>query len=367
MLYDGAKLELDTYVDLSDDTNNTMTLEFWAPDATVRTHLLKFEDGPGGAQVEEQFTSNVAGWQTVTVPFPAGLSSEFPTLVLFPDFGNTETGTYYVDDINGPNGAAVPGVQFPSVAAPTPPARAASEVVSIFSGAYDNITVDTFDTPWCPGSTTEVEVEGDAIKRVANLGCEGVDFQSGRFDATGFSTLHIDFFTFSDTQDASFNLKFSNWNGGAAEANAIEYSMTNANVLTAPNTGTWYSVDIPLDDFNAITNDDRNDIVQFIITSNLGTVFYDNLYLHNNTTLSNDQVTISDFKVFPNPTNNAWTIKAKKELTQVQVFDVLGKSVMTLNPNALNVELDASTLNRGIYFAKISTVSGSESVKLIKN
>ncbi|WP_051605513.1 T9SS type A sorting domain-containing protein [Sediminibacter sp. Hel_I_10] len=367
IFYDGAIMELDTYIDLSDDANNTITFEFWSASDEERTHLLKFEGGPAGAQVELEFNSNVTGWQTINVDFGPGLSAEYTKIVFFPDFASEQTGTYYVDDVDGPNGEVIPGEEFPSVAAPVPPARDPAEVVSIFSGAYENISVNTFDTDWCPASTTEIEIDGNATKQVVNLGCEGVDFQSGRFDATGFSTFHIDFFTFSDTEDQSFNVKFSNWNGGNGEANAIEYSITNANFLTAPNPGTWYSVDIPLDDFTAITNADRNDLVQFVITSSLGTVFYDNLYMHNNTTLNNTQFTAVDFKVFPNPTTNVWTLNSSKEVAQVQVFDVLGKSVMTLSPNAKNVELDASTLNKGIYFATIQTSNGSESVKLIKN
>ena len=41
--FDGATVTMATYIDLSDDANNTITFEFWAPDATTRTHLLKLE------------------------------------------------------------------------------------------------------------------------------------------------------------------------------------------------------------------------------------------------------------------------------------------------------------------------------------
>ena len=42
----------------------------------------------------------------------------------------------------------------PTAAAPTPPARAAADVVSIFSGAYTNITGTDFNPNW--GQSTVV-------------------------------------------------------------------------------------------------------------------------------------------------------------------------------------------------------------------
>ena len=52
---------------------------------------------------------------------------------------------------------------------------------------------------------------------------------------------------------------------------------------------------------------------------------------------------------------------------QKPVYEILGKQVMTLTPNASEVKIDAYTLSKGLYFAKISTDNGSSSLKLIKN
>ena len=40
---------------------------------------------------------------------------------------------------------------------------------------------------------------------------------------------------------------------------------------------------------------------------------------------------------------------------------------MNVKPNNTDVELDASTLPKGLYFAKLTTELGSGSIKLIKN
>ena len=260
----------------------------------------------------------------------------------------------------------------PPTAAPTPPNRPAADVKSIFSDAYTDsqsiVSVDTFDTPWCPGTTTDASVDGNAVKKVSGLGCEGVEFITGRFDATSFTHFHMDIYTDTPTLDKSFNLKFSNWNNGGGEANAIEYSVTNGNFLTNPNPGIWISLDIPLADFTGVGNSDRNDLVQFIITSDLGIVYYDNLYLHKNTTLSTQEFELTDVSVYPNPSQDVWNVKTNNTvINTVQVFDVLGKQVMTLTPKSTEVKIDASTLNTGLYIAKIATPNGVSNIRLIKN
>ena len=86
------------------------------------------------------------------------------------------------------------------------------------------------------------------------------------------------------------------------------------------------------------------------------------------TLLSNKGFSTSNFKVYPNPTNNNWNFSSVKENIQsIQIVDVLGKTVMTVNPNNTAANVDASALNAGIYFAKITTASANQTIKLIKN
>lgn len=85
-----------------------------------------------------------------------------------------------------------------------------------------------------------------------------------------------------------------------------------------------------------------------------------------NTTLSTNDVSLSEFKIFPNPTQNNWTISSTQQISKIQVYDILGKNVLNMNPELGEVTIDASVLNNGLYFAKIHTANGVNSVKLIK-
>ena len=265
----------------------------------------------------------------------------------------------------------------PTVAAPIPPNRPAADVKSIYSDTYTPIAtlaysgdVNSYNTSWCPGTTTEVQVVGNNTHKVTGLGCEGVDFQIARFDATGFTHFHIDIWTATATLDKSFNVKFSNWNGGAGEFNAIQYSVTNASTykLPNPNPGTWISLDIPLADFfqgnaNGVI---RNDIVQFIISSDLGTVYYDNLYLHKNTTLGTDKFETSSVKMYPNPVKNTLTIEANSEIQRVSVFNILGQEVMKASPKSNTATLQTNELQKGVYMVTTEIDGKVSTSKIVK-
>ena len=84
--------------------------------------------------------------------------------------------------------------------------------------------------------------------------------------------------------------------------------------------------------------------------------------------LATNSFASSNFKVYPNPTSNNWTFTTtKSQINSIQIVDMLGKVVVTKNANSNEVTVDASSLNSGIYFARIATASAIETVKLVKN
>ncbi|MDG5491348.1 T9SS type A sorting domain-containing protein [Psychroserpens sp. SPM9] len=83
-------------------------------------------------------------------------------------------------------------------------------------------------------------------------------------------------------------------------------------------------------------------------------------------TLNVEEFSTNEFSVFPNPTASSWMVKATQDISSIQVFDVLGKQVLTMKTSGNNVEIDASNLISGVYFAKISSDKGTKTIKLIK-
>jgi len=82
---------------------------------------------------------------------------------------------------------------------------------------------------------------------------------------------------------------------------------------------------------------------------------------------------IKDFEIeglaaYPNPTNSKWTISTRDQQIQaIDVYSVIGKRVLSLKPNTMSANVDASVLSPGVYIATITTEKGTSSRKLIKN
>ncbi|MFZ4436265.1 MAG: T9SS type A sorting domain-containing protein [Flavobacterium psychrophilum] len=85
-------------------------------------------------------------------------------------------------------------------------------------------------------------------------------------------------------------------------------------------------------------------------------------------TFSNVTFDNGNFKVYPNPSQNVWNVASANEaITAIQIVDVLGKTVMTVAPQATSAVVDASALNSGIYFARIATATATSTIKLVRN
>lgn len=269
-------------------------------------------------------------------------------------------------DCGGSCSACVVG---PSIAAPTPPARPTADVVSIYSDAYTNIAVTDFDAGWCGGAaTTQVQIAGNnTLKKNTGIVCQGIDFQTNRQDLTSFTRLHFDFYiTDTDLVGDVFNLKLVNFNGTAAETSALEVNINGGSIpqLVA---NQWVTVDVPITALGGVIANSlaRNDIAQIgITTANVDNVWYDNIYLHKNTVLSNDSFEASNIKMFPNPTKSNFTIDAQENIEKVSVYNLLGQEVVSKNPNTNSVTFDIATLQSGVYVVK-ATINGTVSTSRI--
>lgn len=86
-----------------------------------------------------------------------------------------------------------------------------------------------------------------------------------------------------------------------------------------------------------------------------------------NKSLGTTQFATSNFRVYPNPTSNNWNFSSlNNQIESVQIIDVTGKVVLSTKTANNEVSVDASSLNSGVYFAKISSANATEMVKLVR-
>lgn len=367
--FDGASMNMGTYIDLSDDNNNTMTLQIWTPDATNRTHLLKLEGASSQPVATElYFNTTAAGWQTITLDFGSGLANDYSILVLFADSGpaNTASGTYYIDNINGPNGAVIPPDPIPSGPANLPNAPNA-EVYSIYNDNSGFTT--TFPVAYDFGTLSgEPDLDPSATENKAlkfNFGVAGWgQGEGGPDDVSSYNYVSFDYWAGPTVVGFDFVLIS---NSGAITEHKYQISVQEPVVNEA-----WTRVQIPMSFFTNIGFADTalwqwkfsplNDSVD-----NSGIVYVDNIIFTQNL-LSTNEFSTELFSVSPNPTNSIWNINSNRQIIKaVWVYDIQGKQVITITPNSNEATIDASGLNNGIYMAKIEVENGTRTVKLIKN
>ncbi|WP_190246283.1 T9SS type A sorting domain-containing protein [Gelidibacter gilvus] len=77
--------------------------------------------------------------------------------------------------------------------------------------------------------------------------------------------------------------------------------------------------------------------------------------------LSSESFDIESFKVYPNPASDVLNISTRDNIKNVEIFDVLGKSVKRVLHSK---SIDVSNLKTGVYFVKVLTDNGQETKKL---
>jgi hypothetical protein len=74
------------------------------------------------------------------------------------------------------------------------------------------------------------------------------------------------------------------------------------------------------------------------------------------------------FAVYPNPTNGQFSIAFESTISEVEItiVDVMGKLVSTKtysNATTVNLEINQAA---GVYYVRLKTAEGQQTVKLIK-
>jgi len=177
----------------------------------------------------------------------------------------------------------------PASPAPTPPTRAAGDVISLFSDAYANRSVngDVWAASWqySTAVVTNKTIGSDNVKVYTNLNFAGIEFTGANMiDASGMAYFHMDIWTpNSVTAPSAFKILLvdfgANGSYGGGDDASHELTFTASSVPPLVSSG-WVSFDIPLSNFAGLTN--RAHLAQLVISStgDVKTVWVDNVYFH---------------------------------------------------------------------------------------
>jgi len=125
--------------------------------------------------------------------------------------------------------------------------------------------------------------------------------------------------------------------------------------------GSWVSIDVPMNIPPWSNNLTRNDIAQFLITSNLDVVYVDNIYFYKGTALSADTFEKASFTIYPNPSNGIVNLSSDSVIENVKIYNTLGQIVVSETSTSNEVSLNVSDLSSGVYV--VTAQVGNELVR----
>jgi len=176
----------------------------------------------------------------------------------------------------------------------------------------------------------------------------------------------------------SSNIYFNN----AGAAPGVVEDQTTGETGTYPEDA-WYPVSIyfDVDALTYVMTVDGTDVnaapVPFQADATLGGIDFFSIDANNNywvddvifvdgLIIGTDDFAANKFSVYPNPVQDVLNIRSANTVDAIQVFDVLGKLVISTTPDAISPTVDMSSLNSGAYLVQVTINGASKTVKVIK-
>ncbi len=361
-VWSGSKIELAENLDFS--TMNTISMKVFttAPIGTI----IKFKlEGSGNPTERDAPTTVTNDWETLTWDF-TGTPPNLNTVVFMFDFGNVGNGstnsTFLFDDVEQLFG----GVQI--------------DLPVTFEETTINYTTTDFGGNISSLVTDPTDQNNKVIQAIKT---DQAATWAGTTIGTpaGFATnipLTLD--------DSKMTVKV--WSPEAGTPIRLKVEDSNDPTHTCETeTNTTVGGDWEVLEFDFATEATGTAALSFGLdngwTYNMASIFFnfgaegavvgEKTYYFDNVSFGDFVLGINNFeieglKIFPNPSSTQWNISTDDiKMNRIEIFDLQGKRLLTLTPNNTFTNINATNFVTGIYIAKITTPSGTSSVKLNKN
>jgi hypothetical protein len=168
----------------------------------------------------------------------------------------------------------------PTTKAPTP-TRDAADVISLFSNAYPNVPVDSWNMRYRFSTVDEffIKVQEDDVIRYRNLNFVGIEFRNPLINASSMGGIHLDIWT-PDPTDLPNNFKVLLTDLGPNGAFGGEDDKTHEVTITSPTlaSNNWVGIDIPFSAFTGLTS--RSRLGQMVLSGSIPNMYIDNVYFY---------------------------------------------------------------------------------------
>ena len=314
---------------------------------------IKYVTPPGGAQMELKVANTVVNqWELITIDFSdyigLGETTGLDQIVIFPDFiARDADDVIYFDNISfGPFESGE------NIELPVDFELDTDYGLIGFEGAESVVVAnpDTFGENTSETVVETIKTEGAQFYAGTAMGLDApIDFSESEI---------ISIKTWSPKADIPVRLKLE-----AAGDVFVELD-TNTTLENQWETLTWdFSGQTAGIDFTTV-------VVFFEFVPDLpgdgSTYYYDDIEVAQALSISDyESFSVSSF---PNPVKNIWNVSSIDEISQITIYNILGKNIKTVSPHMNTYSLDMSQFNSGIYLMKIVSSKGeTHTLKVLKN
>lgn len=286
----------------------------------------------------------------------------------------TDAGTYPIRVVV--KGAAIETTEYtedfevteilaPTDPAATPPARNDVDVVSIFSDAYTNVTLDELPTNWSVTNFEAITIGSDNVWKLTTLDFLGMvtNYAAG-VDLSTMEMMHIDYWV-PQGQINELSVKIVNTIDGGEDTESLGTTVD----------GSWQSIDLDMSGFDGGNLANKEKITQLLIDSDgvSPVVYIDNFYFYKAPTGASPPLLSDDFEgngnipawigdaagadpAFANPYNNADNFSE----TVLEYTDTGGQfaNVNFTAPSKFNLTNGQSVFSIKIYVPSSSVTGG---------
>ena len=319
-----------------------------------------------GASTGEILVSNtlVNQWEELTFDFTAIIGAPSSTgidqIIIFPDFQQrNQDRICYFDNIKFSSQG--PPLAEPMVAAPTPTYNP-TNVISMFSNPYTNVSVDTWQAPWSQGTLTNLQIAGNDTKKYTDLNFVGIETLGANIlNVSAMTHLRIDAWTANIT---TLKIKLVDFGADMAYAGGddSEHELSFVPILEQ-----WNTYDIPLSNFTSLNSTQH--IAQLIISGApvaSGVVYIDNVLFRNDNNIGLGENNNIEMEVFPNPTRDELIIRHSEETDRILLVDCFGQSLMEIIPTSSETIIDLSNFPAGCYLLQSEQAEQKMTKRIVK-
>jgi hypothetical protein len=348
----GSFMSLAENLDLTTNWVISMKIFTTAPVGT----RIKFElQGPDGSVDIDYLTTTSGEWETASWNF-YGQNGSYDRIVFIFDFGNvgdgTSTSTFLIDDIQQISGPSIPD----AMPATLPINFEESVVTTDFEDVFGAIT-SVIPNPQIDANNASATV-GQFVRSGGQAWAQSKLVLTEFMDYSTLSSISMKVYTDAPVGTV-LKLKVESTESGAANERDALTTVSGAWAIYH-----WdFAGDPPV--YNVLTF--MLGYANFNDASPQATFLFDDI--QQTTSVLSTEELISEFSglsAFPNPANDMFTIRSEEQIIRtITLFDVLGNQVSFSQPNDRQVLMDVSDLARGVYIARISTLTEQGSIRLI--